>query len=84
MVTEACIRADRFFIRTETGGWECSSCDSGVFMSRDKAERHARQHQTGQELICPVCHINFQGKKSNVLVKHVKENHHEYMQNLGK
>ena len=84
MVTEACIRAERFFKRTDNGGWECTSCDSEVFMSRDRAERHARQHQTGQGIICPVCHINFQGKKPNFLVKHVKENHQEYMKSLGK
>ena len=82
MVTEACIRAERFFKRTENEGWECTSCDSGVFMSRDKAERHVRQHQKGQGLICPVCHVNFQGNKYNVLVKHVKENHQEYMNSL--
>ena len=82
MVTEVCVRADRYIRRTGQG-WECTSCDSGVFESREQAERHARQHETGKGLACPVCQTNYQGQKAHVLVKHVREYHPEYMLSIG-
>ena len=82
MVTEVCLRADRYIRRTGQG-WECNSCDSGVFESREQADRHARQHETGKGLACPVCQNNFQGQKAHVLVKHVRECHPEYMASIG-
>lgn len=82
MVTEVCVRADRYIRRTGQG-WECTSCDSGAFESREQAERHARQHETGKGLCCPVCQANFQGQKAFVLVKHVREYHPEYMNSIG-
>ena len=82
MVTEVCVRAGRYIRRTAQG-WECSACDSGVFESREQAERHARQHETGRGLACPVCQTNYQGQKAHVLVKHVRECHPEYMQSIG-
>ena len=82
MVTEVCLRLDRCIRRTSQG-WECTSCESGTFENRELAENHARQHQTGQSRICPVCSINFKGKKPTILVKHVKDNHQDYISNLG-
>lgn len=81
MVTEACIRMERYIRRTGKG-WECTDCEKDDFDSRDQAERHARQHQTGQGKICPVCKLSFYGKKSNILVKHVREEHPEYIDGL--
>ena len=81
MVTEVCIRAERYIRRTGQG-WECVSCESGSFESREMADRHARQHETGKGLSCPVCKINYQGQKAHVLIKHVRECHPEYMDNL--
>ena len=82
MVREVCTRADRYIRRTGQG-WECVSCESGGFESRDQAERHARQHETGKGLSCPVCSMNYQGEKANVLVKHVRQCHPEYMESLN-
>ena len=82
MVTEVCVRAGRY-IRCTGQGWECTSCDSGVFESREQADRHARQHETGKGLACPVCQNNYQGQKAHVLVKHVREYHPEYMLSIG-
>ena len=82
MVTEVCVRAGRY-IRCTSQGWECTSCDSGVFESREQADRHARQHETGKGLACPVCQNNYQGQKAHVLVKHVRECHPEYMSSIG-
>lgn len=82
MVTEACIRAERYIRRTGKG-WECTSCESGPFESRDQAERHARGHEAGKGLKCPVCPTNFQGLKANYLVKHIQECHPGYIANLG-
>ena len=83
MVTEACIRAERYIRRTGKG-WECTSCwDIGPFESRDQAERHARGHETGKGLKCPVCPTNFQGLKANYLLKHIQECHPGYIATLG-
>ena len=81
LVTGACTRADRF-LRRITSGWECTTCDK-VFDSRDQAERHTRTHVSGQRLSCPVCAGDFTGCKGNVLVKHVKDRHPHYFEDLG-
>lgn len=78
MVTEVCLRADRI-LRKVSEGWECTACDSGVMENKDHAERHARQHEAGRGLFCPVCRTSYQGQKAHVLVKHVRENHPEYL-----
>ena len=82
MVTEVCLRADRI-LRKVTDGFECTVCDSGVMEDKEHAERHARQHEAGKGLFCPVCRISFQGQKAHVLVKHVRENHPEYLVAFG-
>ena len=82
MVTEACLRADRI-LRKVSYGWECTLCDSGVMEDREHAERHARQHEAGKGLFCPVCRECFQGKKGHALVKHVRDNHPEYLAACG-
>ena len=81
LVTGACTRADRF-LRRITSGWECTTCDK-VFDSRDQAERHTRTHVSGHMLSCPVCIGDFTGCKGNVLVKHVKDKHPHYFEDLG-
>ena len=83
MVTEACIRAERYIRRTGKG-WECTNCCLIVpFKSRDQAERHARGHESGKGLKCPVCPTNFQGLKANYLLKHIQECHPGYIATLG-
>ena len=82
LVIEACIRTDRYIRRTGKG-WECTYCEKDAFTSREQIERHARQHQTGQGKNCPVCKLSFHGKKSHTIVKHVKEEHPEYIQALN-
>ena len=76
-VTQACIRADRL-LRRFTGGWKCTSCDKN-FNSRDLAERHTRTHEFGRGMFCPVCSENFTGFKGNVLLKHVKVQHPNFL-----
>ena len=82
MVTEVCLRAGRI-LRKVTDGWECTICDSGVMEDKEHAERHARQHEAGKGLFCPVCRTSYQGQKAHVLVKHVRENHPEYLLACG-
>ena len=82
MVTEACLPAERFIRRTGQG-WECTRCVREVSLSRDQAELHAHQHQNDKGLYCPVCHIKFRRCNPNILVKHVREHHQEYMKSLG-
>ena len=81
LVSQACTRADRF-LRRVTGGWECTTCDK-VFDSRDQAERHTRTHESGRMIACPVCQEDFTGCKGNVIVKHVKERHPTYFDDIG-
>ena len=81
LVTESCVRADRY-LRRVTGGWECTYCDK-IFNSRDYAERHVRaNHEAGRRLQCPVCKEDFTGFKGNVLVRHVINRHPEYLDDL--
>ena len=81
LVTESCVRADRY-LRRVTGGWECTYCDK-IFNSRDYAERHVRaNHEAGRRLQCPVCKEDFTGFKGNVLVRHVINRHPEYLDEL--
>ena len=82
MVTESCLPAERFIRRTGQG-WECTRCEQEVSLSRDQAELHAQQHQDDKGLYCPVCHIKFRRCNPNILVKHVREHHQEYMKSLG-
>ena len=83
MVTQACARADQI-IRHTSDGWVCTICEvNGSYPSRDQAERHARSHQSGKGLKCPVCQASFKGKKGHHVVKHVKECHSEYFHSLG-
>ena len=81
IVTQACTRADRS-LRRVTNGWECTSCDK-FFGSRNQAECHTRTHTSGRGINCPVCHKDFTGYKGNILVKHVKELHPAYFDDLG-
>ena len=81
IVTQACTRADRF-LRRVTKGWECTSCDK-LFDNRNQAECHTRTHTSGRGLNCPECHEDFTGYKGNILVKHVKERHPGYFDDLG-
>lgn len=82
LVSESCIRADRY-LRRVTGGWECTSCDK-LFNSRDQAERHVRaNHEAGRKLQCPVCKDDFTGFKGNALVRHVQDMHPEYLEELN-
>ena len=82
MVTEVCIRADRY-LRRIGEGWSCTCCNAGPFESRDKAVRHTRKHETGKGLSCPVCSTGYQGQKVGVLVKHVRDCHAEYIASLN-
>ena len=82
LVTEACIRAERYIRRTGKG-WECTKCENELYQSRDQAERHARMHELGKGLSCPVCPTNYNGQKANVLVSHVKQCHPQYLIDLG-
>ena len=81
VVTGACTRADRF-LRRVTKGWECTSCDK-LFDDRNRAECHTRTHTYGHRVNCPVCHMDFTGCKGNILVRHVKELHPGYFEDLG-
>ena len=81
IVSGACTRADRF-LRRVTNGWECNSCDK-LFDSRNKAECHTRTHTYGSSITCPVCSKDFTGCKGNIVVKHVKERHPGYFDELG-
>ena len=80
IVTQACTRADRF-LRRISRGWKCTSCDR-FFEGRNQAEYHARTHTSGQGIECPVCHKDFTGFKGNILVRHVKEMHPRYFEEL--
>ena len=82
-VTERCLHADRD-LRKVTDGWVCTRCDNGIIMEdRGYAERHAHQHQTGKRHICPVCKVDYHGKKGHILMKHVLNNHPEYLKACG-
>ena len=86
IVTQSCTRADRF-LRWDniTCGWECTSCDGAkvFFNSRDKAERHTRNHVHGCMISCPVCQEDFTGYKGNILLKHIRGTHPQYLQDLA-
>lgn len=82
-VTEVCTNADKF-LRPVTGGWTCTSC-SKVFGSRTQALRHTWGTLTcssDKGRSCPVCHKEFEENACNFLVKHVKETHQEYFDNI--
>ena len=81
IVSGACKRADRL-LRRVTSGWECTSCDK-LFDTRNKAECHTRTHTFGSGITCPVCNMDFTGSKGYIVVRHVKERHPEYFDELG-
>ena len=81
LVTETCTRADRY-LKCVSGGWECTSCKK-QFSSHDQARRHIRTHESGREMRCPVCQEDFTGVKVHALVRHVKDRHPEYLDDLG-
>lgn len=83
MVTEVCTRVSRHVQATASGGWMCGACGEENFESEEQAERHARQHETGRAMACPVCLQNFKGCKAHRLVRHVREHHPEYIASLG-
>lgn len=83
MVTEVCTRVSRHVQATASGGWMCGACGEENFESEEQAERHARQHETGRAMACPVCLQNFKGCKAHRLVRHVREHHPEYITSLG-
>ena len=82
VLTQACTRGHRH-LRQTVHGWQCLTCNDKVFTNKDQAERHTRQHELGKGMICPVCNQNFHGEKPNVLVRHVKKQHREYIPRLG-
>ena len=82
ILTQVCTRAQRHLQQTEHG-WNCVSCDDKDFLNKEQAERHARQHDLGKGMVCPVCNQDFQGEKANVLVQHVKKQHRDFVLNLG-
>ena len=82
IVIEACLRAGRN-LRKITGGWLCTTCDSGIKGDRDYAERHARRHENDKCLDCHVCLTDFKGQNGDALVKHVQENHPAYLKSCG-
>ena len=81
VLTQACTRRDRHLSQTPHG-WICISCDDKSFSTKEQAERHARSHEQGKGMLCPVCNHNFQGEKPNVLIRHVKKQHREYIPSL--
>ena len=83
ILTQACTRGHRHLQQTLNGGWHCLTCDDKEFTNKEQAERHARQHELGKGMFCPVCNQNFHGEKANVLVRHVKKQHREYIPSLG-
>ena len=66
VLTRACIRANRHLQQTPEGEWHCVSCGDKTFVTKNQAERHARQHEIEKGLLCPVCGQNFQGQKPNM------------------
>ena len=83
MVTEVCLRASRI-LQQVAEGWVCIICEGDNIMhDQEHAQRHARQHEAGKGLFCPVCKDNFKGKKGHVLVKHVLKNHPDYLRACG-
>lgn len=82
VLTKACTRGYRHLQQTPHG-WVCLSCDDKGFPTKEQAERHARSHEQGKGMLCPVCNQNFQGEKPNVLVRHVKKQHREYIPSLN-
>ena len=84
ILTKACTRGYSHLKETPFG-WVCISCDDNQkpFATKEQAERHVRTHEQGKGMHCPVCNENFQGEKPNVLVRHVKKQHREYIPSLG-
>ena len=85
IVTQACTRAKQHIQQTPLNGqWQCLTCnDNKVFHTKGSAECHARLHERGKGMICPVCNENFYGVKGNVLVQHVKKQHRDYLPSFG-
>ena len=79
VVTQACTRVHLHIQHTVNGQWQCLTCDDDkIFNTKGSAERHARQHDKGNGMLCPVCNENFYGVKGNVLVQHVRKQHGVY------
>ena len=81
ILTKACTRGYSHLQHTPHG-WVCLTCDDKSFSTKDQAERHARTHEQGKGMLCPVCNQNFQGEKPNVLVRHVKKQHRDYIPSI--
>ena len=62
--------------------WHCIKCNDKDFVNREQAERHARGHELGKGMDCPVCLQHFKGDNSKEVFRHVKKQHREYIHDL--
>ena len=81
-LTRTCTRI-HLHLQQTVDGWQCLTCHAKNLVTKQQAERHARIHERGKGMQCPVCEQGFQGEKPNVLVSHVKKQHPDYISSLG-
>ena len=81
LVTLICTRAGKHVSEALDGTWFCVTCNK-TFRSKEVGYRHARTHETGKGLPCPVCPENFRGQKHNIIVKHCRNEHPDYFKTL--
>ena len=81
VLTQECTRGFRHLKRIDNA-WHCLKCDAKDFVKREQAESHARRHEQGKGMPCPVCSQDFQGDKAKDLFRHVKKQHREFIHDL--
>ena len=81
VLTQECTRGYRHLKQIDNT-WHCLKCDTKNFVNRERAERHARGHELGKGMSCPVCSQDFKGDKAKDLFRHVKKQHREFIHDL--
>ena len=81
VLAKECTRGYRH-LKQIANTWHCIKCKAKDFVNREQAERHARGHELGKGMHCPVCLQAFKGDKANDIFRHVKKQHREYIHDL--
>ena len=81
VLAQECTRGYRH-LKQRGSSWHCLKCDAMDFVNREQAQRHARDHELGKGMNCPVCLQAFKGDNAKDLFRHVKKRHREYIHDL--